>query len=85
MESIGIQFKGIEMAKIDIHLGFTFRVGDVNSNQYSRVDVTVGDVDTDSPIEDQLDKSKETVDKVWEEVRKQVDSKIDEILDETTS
>ena len=73
------------MAKIDIHLGFTFRVGDVNSNQYSRVDVTVGDVDTDLPIEDQLDKSKETVDKVWEEVRKQVDSKIDEILDETTS
>ena len=72
------------MAKIDIHLGFTFRVGDVNSNQYSRVDVTIGDVDTDLPIEDQLDKSKETVDKVWEEVRKQVDSKIDEILDETT-
>ncbi len=72
------------MAKIDIHLGFTFRVGDVNSNQYSRVDVTVGDVDTDLPIEDQLDKSKETVDKVWEEVRKQVDSKIDEILDETS-
>ena len=85
MELIGTQFKGIEMAKIDIHLGFTFRVGDVNSNQYSRVDVTVGDVDTDLPIEDQLDKSKETVDKVWEEVRKQVDSKIDEILDETTS
>ena len=85
MELIGTQFKGIEMAKIDIHLGFTFRVGDVNSNQYSRVDVTVGDVDTDLPIEDQLDKSKETVDKVWEEVRKQVDSKIDEVLDETTS
>ena len=84
MELIGTQFKGIEMAKIDVHLGFTFRVGDVNSNQYSRVDVTVGDVDTDLPIEDQLDKSKETVDKVWEEVRKQVDSKIDEILDETT-
>ena len=85
MELIGTQFKGIEMAKIDIHLGFTFRVGDVNSNQYSRVDVTIGDVDTNLPIEDQLDKSKETVDKVWEEVRKQVDSKIDEVLDETTS
>jgi len=85
MELIGTQFKGIEMAKIDIHLGFTFRVGDVNSNQYSRVDVTIGDVDTNLPIEDQLDKSKETVDKVWEEVRKQVDNKIDEILDETTS
>ena len=54
MELIGTQFKGIEMAKIDIHLGFTFRVGDVNSNQYSRVDVTIGDVDTDLPIEDQF-------------------------------
>ena len=72
------------MAKINVHLGFTFRVGDVNSNQYSRVDVTIGDVDTDLPIEDQLDKSKETVDKVWEEVRRQVDSKVDAILDETS-
>ena len=48
------------MAKIDVHLGFTFRVGDMNSNQYSRVDVTISDVDSDLPIENQLDKSKET-------------------------
>ena len=54
------------MAKIDVHLGFTFRVGDMNSNQYSRVDVTISDVDSDLPIENQLDKSKETIDKVWE-------------------
>jgi hypothetical protein len=71
------------MAKIDVHLGFTFRVGDINTNQYSRVDVTINDVDTDLPVEDQLDKSKETIDKVWEEVRSQVDSKVDAILDET--
>ena len=71
------------MAKIDVHLGFTFRVGDMNSNQYSRVDVTISDVDSDLPIENQLDKSKETIDKVWEEVRSQVDSKVDAILDET--
>ena len=31
-----------------------------------------------------LDKSKETIDKVWEEVRSQVDSKVDAILDETS-
>ncbi len=72
------------MAKIDVHLGFTFRVGDMNSNQYSRVDVTISDVDSDLPIENQLDKSKETIDKVWEEVRNQVDSKVDAILDETS-
>ena len=72
------------MAKIDIHLGFTFRVGDINTNQYSRVDVTINDVDTDLPVEEQLDKSKETIDKVWEEVRSQVDSKVDAILDETS-
>lgn len=72
------------MAKIDVHLGFTFRVGDMNSNQYSRVDVTISDVDSDLPIENQLDKSKETIDKVWEEVRSQVDSKVDAILDETS-
>ena len=72
------------MAKIDAHLGFTFRVGDMNSNQYSRVDVTISDVDSDLPIENQLDKSKETIDKVWEEVRSQVDSKVDAILDETS-
>ena len=72
------------MVKIDVHLGFTFRVGDMNSNQYSRVDVTISDVDSDLPIENQLDKSKETIDKVWEEVRSQVDSKVDAILDETS-
>ena len=73
------------MAKIDVHLGFTFKVGNANSNQYSRVDVTIGDVDSDLPIEEQLDKSKETIDKVWEEVRSQVDSKVNAILDETNS
>ena len=73
------------MAKIDVHLGFTFKVGNANSNQYSRVDVTIGDVDSDLPIEDQLDKSKETIDKVWDTVRKEVDTKIDQILDETSS
>ena len=73
------------MAKIDVHLGFTFKVGNANSNQYSRVDVTIGDVDSDLPIEDQLDKSKETIDKVWDTVRKEVDSKVDQILDETSS
>ena len=29
------------MAKVDAHLGFTFRVGPLEQNQYGRVDLTV--------------------------------------------
>ena len=34
------------MAKVSVHLGFTFRVGPLEQNQYGRVDLTVDQIDT---------------------------------------
>ena len=33
------------MAKVSVHLGFTFRVGDLATNQYGRMDLSVDQID----------------------------------------
>ena len=69
------------MAKVDVHLGFTFRVGPLEQNQYGRVDLTVSQIDTELPVEPQLEESKEVADVVWNFVKGKVDSQIEEMLD----
>ena len=69
------------MAKVDVHLGFTFRVGPLEQNQYGRVDLTVSQIDTELPVEPQLEESKEVSDVVWTFVKGKIDSQIDEMLD----
>ena len=69
------------MAKVDVHLGFTFRVGPLEQNQYGRVDLTVSQIDTELPVEPQLEESKEVADVVWTFVKGKIASLIDEMLD----
>jgi len=69
------------MAKVSVHLGFTFRVGDLSTNQYSRIDVDVRDVDTELPVAGQLEEAGKAIDTIWAEVRKTVDEKIEAVLD----
>ena len=69
------------MAKVSVHLGFTFRVGPLDQNQYGRVDLTFDQIDTELPIEPQIKDSKEVADVVFGEVRAKIDSQIDELLD----
>ena len=71
------------MAKVSVHLGFTFRVGDLATNQYGRVDLSVDQIDTELPLEAQLEESKAIADTVWEFVKGKIDSQIDEVLDES--
>ena len=71
------------MAKISMHLGFTFRVGDLATNQYGRIDLSVDQIDTDLPIQQQLEESKEAADQVWTFIKERVDSDIDGMLDES--
>lgn len=72
------------MAKVSVHLGFTFRVGPLEQNQYGRVDLTVDQIDTELPIDAQLNDSKEAADTIWNFVKGKVDSQIDEMLDGST-
>ena len=69
------------MAKIAVHLGFTFRVGPLDTNQYGRVDLTADDIDTSLPHEQQLTEINDATDKVWEFVKNTIDTQIDEIID----
>ena len=69
------------MAKIAVHLGFTFRVGPLDTNQYARVDLTADEIDTSIPLEPQLEEIGDATDKVWEFVRSKVDEQIDELID----
>ncbi len=69
------------MAKVSVHLGFTFRVGSLDTNQYSRIDVDVRDIDTDLSVTDQLTEAGKAVENVWNVVRQTVDEKIENVLD----
>ena len=69
------------MAKISVHLGFTFRVGPLDTNQYGRVDLTADEIDVSLPLEPQLEEIGGAVDKVWEYVRTKVDAQVDEMID----
>ena len=71
------------MAKVDVHLGFTFRVGPLEQNQYGRVDLTVAQIDTELPVEPQLEESKKVADVVWEFIKGKVDAQIEEMLDKS--
>ena len=69
------------MPKVSVHLGFTFRVGDLSTNQYGRVDLSIDQIDTEQPIDKQLEDSKNAAEQVWTFVKDKVDNQIDEILD----
>lgn len=72
------------MAKVSVHLGFTFRVGDLATNQYGRVDLTYDQIDTEIPLKPQLDAADDVADVVWKTLKGKVDSQIDEMLDNAT-
>ena len=69
------------MPKVSVHLGFTFRVGDLATNQYGRVDLSIDQIDTERPIDEQLEESKDAAEQVWTFVKNKVDHQIDEVLD----
>ena len=71
------------MPKVSVKLGFTFRVGDLATNQYGRVDLSIDQIDTERPIDEQLEESKEAAEQVWTFVKGRVDKQIDEVLDES--
>ena len=71
------------MTKVSMHLGFTFRVGDLATNQYGRIDLSVDQIDTELPIQQQLEESTDAADQIWTFINEKVDKDIDEILEET--
>ena len=68
------------MAKVSVHLGFTFRVGPLDQNQYGRVDLTYDQIDTELPLQAQLDSSNDVADIVWGTIKEKVDSQIESML-----
>ena len=69
------------MSKVSVHLGFTFRVGDLASNQYGRVDLSIDQIDTTLPVNQQIDEAGMVADQVWHVLKHRVDAQKDEELD----
>ena len=69
------------MSKVSVHLGFTFRLGDLASNQYGRVDLSIDQIDTTLPVNQQIDEAGMVADQVWHVLKNRVDAQIDEVLD----
>ena len=69
------------MAKVSMHLGFTFRIGELSTNQYARVDLNVDQIDTEVPVDAQLAEVKDTATKIWDFIQGEVDNKIEAVLD----
>ena len=70
------------MSKVSVHLGFTFRVGPLDQNQYGRADLTFDQIDTELPLQPQIDGSKDVADVVFGVIKEKIDSQIDEMLDD---
>ena len=70
------------MAKVSVHLGFTFRVGPLEQNQYGRVDLTIDQIDTELPIDAQIEESKVVADVIWDVIKDKVDAQIEDMLDD---
>jgi hypothetical protein len=70
------------MAKVSRKLGFTFRVGALDLNQYARVDLAIDQIDTELPIKPQVEAALETDKIIAEIIQERVDATIEDILDE---
>tara|TARA_R100000742_G_C4205052_1_gene33047 strand:+ start:194 stop:412 length:219 start_codon:yes stop_codon:yes gene_type:complete len=70
------------MAKVSRKLGFTFRVGALDLNQYARVDLSIDQIDTELPIKPQVEAALETDKIIAEIIQERVDATIEDILDE---
>ena len=68
------------MAKVGLKLGFTFRVGPLDTNQYARMDMEVHDIDTELPIDEQLKEAGLTIDKAYTVIHDKVDEEIKNVL-----
>ena len=68
------------MPKVSVHIGFTFRVGPLDQNQYGRIDLNIDQIDTDLPLDKQLEESKAIADTVFEVAKAKVDAQIDDML-----
>jgi len=64
-----------------MHLGFTFRVGDLSTNQYGRIDLSIDQIDTELPLDEQLADAGNTADQVWDVLKTKIDSQVDGLLD----
>ena len=64
------------MAKVSMHLGFTFRVGVLSTNQYGRIDLSIDQIDTELPLDEQLEEAGYTADQVWDVIKTKVDSQL---------
>tara|TARA_Y100001951_G_C11103747_1_gene163513 strand:+ start:231 stop:458 length:228 start_codon:yes stop_codon:yes gene_type:complete len=73
------------MAKVSMHLGFTFRVGDLATNQYGRIDLSVDQIDTELPIQQQLEDSTNAAENIWSFIKDKLDKNIDDILEGGTN
>ena len=63
-----------------MHLGFTFRVGDLSTNQYGRIDLSIDQIDTELPLDEQLEEAGYTADQVWDVIKTKVDSQISPLI-----
>ena len=70
------------MSKISSHIGFTFRVGPLDQNQYGRLDITIDGIDTDLPVEPQLTDANIVCDEVYKFAKDKIDSQLEDMLGE---
>ena len=64
------------MPKITSHLGVTMIVGKDGSNQYARLDITISDIDTEIPLEPQLEDSNKVIDAVYQATKEKLAAQI---------
>lgn len=71
--------------KVDVHVGYTFLVGPISSNQYGRLDVTYREIDTDLPLVEQLQAGRQVAATAFKAALGDLDTQVEVILDGKSS
>jgi hypothetical protein len=67
------------MPKIGAHVGFTYRIGNPESMNFAKVDVTIDEIDTELPLEKQLLEVNEALGITFKYLWKKIDGELKKV------
>lgn len=66
--------------KVDCHIGITFHLGAVSSNQFARMDIAFRDIDPELPLAAQIQSGNEVAAKAFNALLPALDARVEEML-----
>lgn len=66
--------------KVDVHVGLTFHMGPTQSNQYGRLDISLGEIDPEADVPTQISAGVGAARKAFEACVGELDVQVEAVL-----